>query len=317
MLYWGYFFGRRPPEPACGGARMLHDRFQKMHPRVLCLYFAGVLLVSMLTLHPVFLGVSLAAALGTHVLLRGGRATGRMLCGILPAMLLIVGMNLLFQHAGVTLLWYLPNGNPVTREAILYGTATAGMFAATVLWAACYQEVVTAEKFWDLLRGKLPAFSQLWVLALRFVPRFHRRMRRVAAAQAQIGRGTEAGSPRLRLQNGARVFSIAMTWALEDGIVTADSMRSRGYGAGPRSRFFRYRWSGRERAMFWGLLLLLGSVLAAALCGAMRAVYYPAIRFAVSPMLYVGGACYGAFCAFPLLLAGRERIRWRKLRFEN
>ena len=56
---------------------------------------------------------------------------------------------------------------------------------------------------------------------------------------------------------------------------------------------------------------------AAALCGAMRAVYYPAIRFAVSPMLYVGGACYGAFCAFPLLLAGGERIRWRKLRFEN
>ena len=296
---------------------MLHDRFQKLHPKILCLYFAGVLLVSMLTMHPVFLGVSLAAAVSTHALLRGGRATGRAILGLLPVALLIVGMNLLFQHAGVTLLWYLPNGNPVTREAILYGVATAGMFAATFLWAACYQAVVTAEKFRDLLRGRLPAFSMLWVLALRFVPRFYRRMRRIAAAQAQIGRGTEAGSPRERLRNGARVFSIAMTWALEDGIVTADSMRSRGYGAGRRSRFSRYRWGGRERGAFWCLTILLLGVLAAALGGAMRAVYYPAIRFAASPLLWVGAICYGEFCTFPLWTAGRERMVWRKLRFEH
>jgi energy-coupling factor transport system permease protein len=36
-------------------------------------------------------------------------------------------LNPLFNHAGVTLLFYLPGGNPVTLESMVYGLAAATM----------------------------------------------------------------------------------------------------------------------------------------------------------------------------------------------
>lgn len=44
----------------------------------------------------------------------------------------MAALNALFNHAGVTMLFYLPNGNPVTREALCYGAAAAAMFAAVI-----------------------------------------------------------------------------------------------------------------------------------------------------------------------------------------
>lgn len=44
----------------------------------------------------------------------------------------------------MTMLFYLPNGNPVTREALCYGAAAAAMFAAVILWFRAAAAVMTA-----------------------------------------------------------------------------------------------------------------------------------------------------------------------------
>ena len=44
-----------------------------------------------------------------------------------------------------------------------------------------------------------------------------------------------------------RALSVTVTWALENAVVTADSMKSRGYGLPGRTAFARQRFDGRDR----------------------------------------------------------------------
>ena len=101
----------------------MNDSFSALHPALTFCYFAAVLLLTMLVLHPVFLALSLLGALGYCAVLRGWRSLGRTLGWLVPFLVLMAALNALLNHAGVTMLFYLPNGNPVTREALCYGAA--------------------------------------------------------------------------------------------------------------------------------------------------------------------------------------------------
>ena len=102
------------------------DAFSRYHPLVNFLFFALVLAYSMVLMHPVCLAVSLTGALVYAGELGGRRALAGHLKFALPVLLLAAIVNPAFNHAGVTILTYLPSGNPLTLESILYGLA-AGM----------------------------------------------------------------------------------------------------------------------------------------------------------------------------------------------
>ena len=57
----------------------MNDSFSALHPALTFCYFAAVLLLTMLVLHPVFLALSLLGALGYCAVLRGWRSLGRTL----------------------------------------------------------------------------------------------------------------------------------------------------------------------------------------------------------------------------------------------
>ena len=97
------------------------DAFSSCHPVVNFLYFALVLLVTMFCLHPAVLGLSLAGSVVYAVYLNGQRAVRFSLIFLLPMMLLTLVVNPAFNHQGITILTYLPTGNPLTLESILYG----------------------------------------------------------------------------------------------------------------------------------------------------------------------------------------------------
>ena len=96
------------------------DAFSGYHPIINFLYFALVLLFTIFLMHPVSLLCSLGAAV-LYAFRLNGRAAGRSLPVLLPMLLLAAVANPAFNHEGATILCYLPTGNPLTLESILYG----------------------------------------------------------------------------------------------------------------------------------------------------------------------------------------------------
>ena len=292
----------------------MRDPFTDCHPAVNFLYFALVLAFSMCLTHPAALLISLAGACCYLTRLLGASELGRSARWLVPMALLAAVVNPAFVHQGVTILTYLPSGNPLTLESILFGLASALLLAAVVLWFRCFGEVMTSDKFIYLFGRIIPALSLVLSMTLRFVPRFRRQFRTVAQAQRFMGRDTENGSLLRRGRNAMKVFSILVTWSLESAIDTADSMRSRGYGQPGRTAFALYRLDDLDRSLllwlgFCGLYLLSG-----VLSGGLYFQYYPLLLGAPAQPLTVSFfAVYLLLCLTPAGLSLAQRRRLRRL----
>lgn len=174
---------------------------------------------------------------------------------------------------------------------------------------------MTADKYLYVFGSVLPGVSLLLSMALRFVPKFTAHMRAVAAAQASLGCGAREGGAWQRLRSGARVLSVTVSWALESGITAADSMKSRGYGAGRRTYFGNYRFTGATACSAPCLRSRLRACAWASARGALYVRYYPSMRIGSAGALgAVCAACFALLCFLPLLLDGKEALTWRRLR---
>ena len=175
-------------------------------------------------------------------------------------------------HEGETILTYLPSGNPLTLESIVYGFAAAAMLAGVICWFSCYNAVMTSDKFVYLFGRVIPALSLVLSMTLRFVPKFKAQIRTVSGAQRCVGRDVSDGGILQRARHGMTILSILVTWSMENAIETADSMRSRGYGLPGRTAFSIYRFERRDRRMLLALLacggyLAAGAAMPPARCG--------------------------------------------------
>lgn len=292
----------------------MRDTFSDCHPAVNFAYFALVLAFSMTLMHPVCLLISLTGACCYLVRLHGLRELGHSARWLVPMALLAALVNPAFVHQGVTILTYLPSGNPLTLESILYGLAAALLLASVVLWFRCFSAVMTSDKFIYLFGRAIPALSLVLSMTLRFVPRFRRQFHTVAQAQRFMGRDTENGSPLQRARNAMKVFSIMVTWSLESAIDTADSMRSRGYGQPGRTAFSIYRLDSRDRSLLLWLVFCGTYLLAAALSRGLFFQYYPMLGGApLRPITVSFYAVYLLLCLTPALLSWASQRRFRRL----
>ena len=189
------------------------------------------------------------------------------------------------------------------------------MLAAVVLWFSCYTAVMTSDKFVYLFGRVIPALSLVLSMTLRFVPKFKAQIQVVSEAQRCVGRDVSNGSVLQRLRNGITILSIMVTWALENAIETADSMKSRGYGAGRRTYFGNYRFTRRDGVLSAVLALALAGVCVGIGRGALYVRYYPSMHIGSAGALgAVCAACFALLCFLPLLLDGKEALTWRRLR---
>ena len=294
------------------------DAFSVYHPIINFLYYALVLLLSMCLMHPVYLLISLIGALTYDIYLKGRKAVRFAVMGLLPMAALAALVNPAFNHEGATILTYLPSGNPLTMESMFYGVAAAVMLASVILWFSSYNEVMTSDKFVYLFGRVIPALSLVLSMALRFIPKFKSQMDVVAEAQSCIGRDTKTGSVIRRVSNAIKIFSIMVTWSLENAIETADSMRSRGYGLPGRTAFSIYRFDDRDKNVLAWLIFCGAYILSGWLAGGMYFRYYPTVKTALwTPLMISFMFVYLALVLTPVILDRKEDRQWKSLQSET
>ena len=292
----------------------MQDRFAKYHPLVNFLYFTLVIGLSMALNHPMAQGISLVCAAVYAVQTQGRTAVQFCLKWCLPVMLMTAFVNPAFSHEGVTILLYFPTGNPLTLESLLYGLSAGVMIAAVMLWFLNFNRVITSDKFIYLFGRIIPAMSLVLSMTLRFIPKFKAQMDSVTDAQKSIGRDISVGSLWHRTKIAVTVLSIMVTWALENAIETADSMKSRGYGLPGRTAFSIYRFDDRDKlAMlllgFCGFYLLSGTMVSA-----FGFRYFPSIRYiGINAVTLSFQFVYLILCIMPVVLNWAEERKWNAI----
>ncbi len=291
------------------------NEFKTYHPIVTFIYFVFVIGFSCFFMHPVCLCISLVSGFTYSVMLKGKKAIKTSLIYMLPTALMMALINPAFNHKGVTIIGYLPSGNPLTLESIIYGICAAVMLASVIFHFSCYNEVMTSDKFLWLFGRIIPAMSLIISMTLRFVPRFAAQLKVVANAQKCMGRDISKGSIIHRARNGLNILSIMTTWALENAIETADSMKARGYGIAGRTSFSIFKFDNRDKKaliciLFSGIYTLVGYIM-----GGMYFSFFPSMKSADFSFFGISVfAAYLLLCICPVIIELWEVRKWKALR---
>lgn len=290
------------------------NEFKTYHPAVNFFYFFAVISFSCWFMHPVCLFISFFGGVLYFAVLKGKKAAAKRLFFILPVFLSAALINPAFNHGGITVVAYLPSGNPLTLESVIYGICAAFMLVSVICWFSCFNEVITSDKIMYLFGRIIPSLSLVISMTLRFVPQFSHKLSQTAQAQRVLSGDYAKKSIVKRAKFGLLVLSATVTAALENSIETAESMKARGFGLKGRAFFSVFKFTKRDKKTLVFLFLSAVYILWGGFCGAFYFSFFPCFSAAdISFGSISFFAVYFMFCVFPSAFELWEVRKWKYL----
>lgn len=310
------------------------DEFSRYHPVVNLIFYLLVLGTTMFQMSVGLVFISLFSAVVYFFMLK--KTEGLKYCAVVVGIIIVSAIiNPLFSHKGGTLLFYLFTGNPVTLESIIYGLISAIIIGAMLLWFSTFNQVMGVERILGAIGKVLPNVSLLITMIMRFIPQYIRHQRKGSMVNKVNKRNygekinllnrektekenvIEACKKQKKkngidkiidnIKEGSRTFSITTTWALENSIYTADSMKARGFGTGRRTNYSNYKFQKRDYLLIGWLVILWLVVVFSLEREKVYTYYYPFIQVKNNVVVYL---IYGLLCLTPVLINVKEEIRW-------
>jgi len=287
------------------------NRFERLHPLVSFLYYAGTVVLLFLMLHPLFLCIGFVVILSVNFM--HDRFTGlrRWLFFLITSVFFMVLLNPLFNERGRHVLFQMGN-HRFTLEAFVYGGINALSIISVMALFVSYNVIMTPNKLLFLFAKFLPQFAVLMMLTLRFIPLMRRRIEEISIVQRSKGLSISHGKWKVKVKTGMQYVQVLLTYSLEEAIQTADSMKARGYGHRTRSsyEYFKFRKIDVFAIIYLSLLfviLILGRIFGYGIF-----TVYPIMeqwQLSTSEVRLL--VCYFSFLGFPLLVEAGEMVRWR------
>lgn len=287
--------------------------FKKMHPAVNFLFFLFTIGFAMVFMHPLYLALSFLCAVMSRTFAVGKPRAKN----IIYTVILFISASLVtpvFSHEGVTILTYLPSGNPLTAESILYGISASFMLITVLLWFTSFNTVMTSDKIVYLAGRLAPSLSLIFSMCLRFVPRFVSQIKKIALARKAYGKDAPKKLTD-RAKSALAVLSAAVSISLEGSIETADSMKCRGYGLSHRTAYTNFKFSPRDVFFIFWILCLSAYIIAGKISGQINFTYYPYIKSA--PMNFYSASVFFSYFllnATPVIIEIKEAQKWKALK---
>ncbi len=283
-------------------------KFCNLHPFTLIVYFASVIALTMVTMNPILLLLSLFGALFSTT-----RITGKINLGYYIIFFLVVSItNPLFSHNGETVLFHLFDQR-ITLEALFYGMS-AGLLLITVMsWFRLFGYVFTEDKLTWLIGKISPKLCVIFCMSLRFIPLFKENAKSIYNAQISMGI-FKTNSLHDKIKLVLNVFSALVSLSIENAIETADTMRSRGYENKKRSSYSLLLFSKKDLLLSILVVVLDVILVYLLISGEGYFSYYPAINFnALNSNSLAFYTQYAFLCIIPSINDILEDIKWKYL----
>ena len=285
--------------------------FSDYNPLAVFIYYFCIMLPIMFFQNPLLSIIGILSGV-LYYLIRNGIKGIKNIWWIFVLVIVGAAINPLFMHNGVTVLFVI-NDSPITLEALLFGLCSGIMIASVIAWFASFNQIMTSDKLLYIFGSVSPKIALILSMTLRYIPLFKQQITKTNNAQKAMGLYKEENLID-KVRGGIRIFSVMVTWALENGVITADSMTARGYGIGKRSRFAIFKWEKQDYMLLAASLLFTGITCISGFMGLFKINWYPAITYADGGALTI--ISYTAFtllCLIPDYLQVREETKWKSL----
>lgn len=286
----------------------MNTGFRSLHPITSLLFYILIFSLSLTATHPAVLISIFICGAAYNIKCSGAKALRLVIKLILPMIIISGLINGLFSHFGVTVLFTLPDKNVFTLEAVVYGIFSAFRAGCMLIWLISFNEVLTGDKIIFLFGRVSPKLALIISMALRFIPLVLHQSEEISLAAKGLG-NSDTGSFIKRISNASKRLSILVSWSLERGTDTLNSMNARGYGLKGRSTYDPYVFSFKDICAVFLAASAAGAVILSK--SSLKAIYNPEI---IVPFPGISGLItiffILAFLLFPLLFDIREERKW-------
>ena len=289
-------------------------RFEDHNPVTVSVYYLSVVCIAMFTMNPVLHLIAFTGGMIQFSMIKSEHKLPTHIMFILIGLILAF-IRPIFSHNGATVL-FVVNDNPITKEAFLYGLNSAVMVVGVLYIFRVFSSVMTSDRLLYLFGGLSPKTALILSMGLRFIPMLRHQRRITANAQKALGINKDDNAID-RIKGSMNIFSATLSWGLENGIITADSMAARGYGEGKRTRFTLYRFSSGDAVLMLITAFLTITIFIFMGFGKFETVFYPLLTM-YGPDIWtvIGYTAYGILLIVPLVIKIVGNIRWKYLMSE-
>lgn len=254
-----------------------------IHPAIYVIYYLLLIILAFLYNDPYYL-ISFLALISVLIMLQGiTREVVQIIKFFIPMSLLIIIINPLTSHEGTTRI-YIMGSYFITLEALVYGIIMSLSLLIILLVFASYNRSVSYQEMLYLFSKRFPHISMIIVMALRFIPLLSYRLtevNKVHQFDEKNENQEEKGSKIERIKKTAKMMSVVVSWSLEESMLTAKSMKARGYGIKERTSYLSYNY---RRIDYLFLLLIFATCLVCVIGlaqGYGRINIYPTLSFSI------------------------------------
>lgn len=285
--------------------------FENYNPIALALYFLLMSSVIMFSQNPVLLLIGFFGAM-SYFLVRNKENTLKTHLFYFIIFLVLTLINPLTSHKGKTVLFFV-NDSPITLEAIIFGAVSAGMIVTVLYLFKIFSSIMTRDKLLYVFGKLSPKVALILSMGIRYIALFKERAKKITDSQRALGLYKD-DNVLDRIKCDLRVFSILITWALENGIITANSMEARGYGKTRRTHYSLFKFRVADVMLLSVTLLCSAFTLTFIFLGKLDFVFYPAIKLAPMNIFSISAyISYGILSFLPTFNEIGEKLRWSYL----
>lgn len=282
--------------------------FSRYHPLVNFIYFASVIFLTMFSVNPILLGVSLIASITYNLLISKKAISWRNIGWYCIITIIIVFTNPLFGANGDTLLFSIGKVK-FTKESLFYGLVISLMFLAIWNWFKNYNIIMTSDKFLYLFGKQLPATALIISMGLKLIPEYQHQITKINDVQTTLGLYHQKGIIK-KIKARFKVLISLINWALENSMETANAMKARGYNVQRRTSFSIYKFTKRDLFL---LILNISSIIFLMFWGKnlINYQFYPTLeKITFSHSMLPSYVIMFVLMFLPVILELKERIIW-------
>lgn len=276
----------------------------KINPIVSFIYFFSIVILSMFTRNIIIGFISFISAISYYFILEYKIEKGFVVSNVFMFLIVVI-LNCLWNHRGSTELFFIKN-QAVTLESFFYGITTSFMIISSIFWFRIISKFFTSDKLLYIFNNISPNLALLLTISIRFVDMYIAKFKSIDESIKGIGYYKDYSFIDI-IKGKCFVFSALVTWALENGIITSDSMVSRGFGLKKRTSFYVYNWKKIDKILL--LTIILFDILNIFIIynKFLYVEFYPTIIFNVKFIYYIP---FTLFTLIYFIVIIYWRIKW-------
>lgn len=249
-----------------------------LHPGVIIIYYLILIIFAFSFNDPYYLATFLFCVSFLIILQGMDKEYKGLIKFFIPMCLFIIILNPLVSHVGIHKIFLFGNYF-ITLEAVVYGIIMSLSLLILLLLFASYNSSVSHQEMLYIFSDKFPNTSMVTIMSLRFIPLLNYRLGEVNKIFGFSHENTINMGKIDRIKNAGHMLSVVVAWSLEESMITAKSMKARGYGTAKRTNYLAFTLKKVDYIL---ILLLASSVLicvAGLLQGNGRINIYPELQF--------------------------------------